>query len=229
MAVEHAAAIGVDQFLQGDARRSEFHPGRLHPAADAEGTQPLAAIQPKAAEPGRATLDDIAHPIQGLEVVFECGASEQTDFSDVGRTHTRFAALAFDALDHRRLFAADIRPGAAPQLDVRQRAGRIGPQPGNLTLQNGPAAVILVAQVEVAGGNAHHLRGNQHALEKAVRVALEISAILEGARLALVDIHRHQPGRGVAAHDAPFAPCRKTRAAQAAQARVAQGFDHLFR
>ncbi len=53
-----------------------------------------------------------------------------------------------------------------------------------------------------------------------MRIALEVVAVLEGARLALVDVHRHQARRGLGAHDLPLAPGREARAAEAAQARV---------
>jgi hypothetical protein len=74
----------------------------------------------------------------------------------------------------------------------------------------------------------HHLRGDQHAFEKAVRVALQVETVLEGAGLAFVDVDGHQARGGLLAHDAPLAPCRETCAAQAAQAGVLQRLDHRF-
>ena len=59
-----------------------------------------------------------------------------------------------------------------------------------------------------------------------MRIALEVGAVLEGAGLALVDVHRHQPRRRLLAHDAPLAPGRKARAAEAAQARVLHRLEH---
>ena len=88
--------------------------------------------------------------------------------------------------------------------------------------------MVFVAQVDVDGLDAHDLRGNQHAFQKAMRVALKIASVLERAGLALVDIHRHQARRGLLAHDAPLAPGRKARAAQTAQAGVFHGFDDGF-
>ena len=51
-------------------------------------------------------------------------------------------------------------------------------------------------------------------------IALEIVAVLEGARLTFVDIYRHQARRGFPANNAPFATGREPRATKAAQARV---------
>ena len=53
-----------------------------------------------------------------------------------------------------------------------------------------------------------------------MRVALQVVAVLEGARLALVDVDRHQTRRGPGRHRLPLAARRKAGAAEAAQARV---------
>ena len=50
-----------------------------------------------------------------------------------------------------------------------------------------------------------------------MRIAFEVVAILERARLTFVDVDRHEARRGLAANDAPLASRRKTRAAEAAQ------------
>ena len=229
MPLEHAATVFVDQFACSDAGRRQLDPRLTHPTADAEAAQAASAVSTESAEPGGASLEDVAHPEEGLEIVLKRRPSEETDFCDVGRAHAGFAALALDAFDHRRLFAADVGTCAAAQLDARQRAGRIGLQAGDLILQDRPAAVVLVAQIEVAGLDANRHRGYQHALEKSVRITLEIGPVLEGARLALVDIDGHQPWAGLPAHDPPFATSRETRAAQAAQARIFHGGDQVLR
>ena len=80
--------------------------------------------------------------------------------------------------------------------------------------------MVFVAQIDVATLNADHLRGNQQTLQKTVRVALQVGAVLEGSGFAFVNVHRHQPGSSVIADDAPFAPRWKTRPAQTAQTGV---------
>ena len=69
-----------------------------------------------------------------------------------------------------------------------------------------------------------HPGGDQHAFDEAVRIALEIVAVLEGAGLALVGVDREQARRRLGAHQRPFAAGRKAGAAEAAQSGVA---DHL--
>ena len=70
------------------------------------------------------------------------------------------------------------------------------------------------------------MRGDQRAFDEAVRVALKVNAVFEGAGLALVDVHRDQSRCRLLAQDAPLAPGRETGATQAAQAGAGQGRDH---
>ena len=217
MALGHAAAVLVQQFLQRDAGGRQFHPRIAHAAADAKGAQAVAPVATLGVKPVCALVQQSAQPVQGLEVVLQGRSSEQADFGNVGRAQARLATLALDAFQHRRLFAADVGAGAAPQFQARQRTGRVGLEGGEFLLQQGAAAVVFVAQVEVAAVHADHLGGNQHPFEKAVRVALQVMPVLEGAGFALVDVHGHEARRRLRAHDAPLAGGRKSGAAQAAQ------------
>jgi hypothetical protein len=197
---------------------ASFTPGSRHAPADAERAQALAAVAALAANQSGPALDDVAHPVQRLEVVLQRRPAEQAHLRDVGRAQARLAALALDRLDHRRLFAADVgarRRGAA-RCAAAGTAGRRAAR--RVRAAAGAAAVVLVAQVDVDGLDAHRPGGDQHAFQEAVRVALQVEAVLEGAGLAFVDVDRHQARRGLLAHDAPLAPGRKARAAQAAQA-----------
>src|SRR6185295_17916270 len=94
--------------------------------------------------------------------------------------------------------------------------------------KDGPAAGVFVAQVDIDLAHARAPGGDQHAFEEAMRVALEVPAVLEGARLALVDVHRHQARLGLGGDDLPLAAGRKAGAAQAAQTRVLHDLGDLF-
>ena len=61
-----------------------------------------------------------------------------------------------------------------------------------------------------------------------MRIAFEVHTILERARLAFVNIHRHHPRAFFGAHDAPLAPRRETRAAQTTQAGGLHYFDQVL-
>ena len=109
-----------------------------------------------------------------------------------------------------------------------QRHRRVGLQRGDFLRQQFAARRILVAQVDVDGVDAHRPRGDQHAFQEPVRVALEVVAVLERAGFAFVDVDRHQARRWFGAHDAPLATRRKAGAAQAAQAGVFHHLQHRF-
>ena len=114
----HAAAIFLDQLARGHARGREHHAGLLDAAGDREAAQALALAPAVRGEPGGALLDDVAHPVQRLDILLERRAAEQADLRDVRRAMARQAALALDRFDHRGFFAADIGAGAAAQMDA---------------------------------------------------------------------------------------------------------------
>ena len=86
---------------------------------------------------------------------------------------------------------------------------------------------IFVADIEISVGGLDDPGRDQHALDEAMRIALEIIAILERARLAFVAIDREQARRRLGAHQRPFAPGRKAGAAEAAQAGIADELDDV--
>ena len=55
---------------------------------------------------------------EGLDVVDRRRLAEQPDLDREGRLVPRLAALALDRFEERRLLAADVGAGAAPELDV---------------------------------------------------------------------------------------------------------------
>src|SRR3546814_7630056 len=108
--------------------------------------------------------------------------------------------------------------GAAAQLQRAVFREARGLQLGDLLQQDLARRRILVAQVDVAALAADRPGGDQRALEEAVRIALQVEAVLEGAGLALVGVDRHQARPLEAAHDLPLLAGREAGAAEAAQA-----------
>jgi hypothetical protein len=102
-----------------NARWREFDAGLLHAAGDREAAQSPALAPAMRAEPTGALLDDVAHPVERLDVLLQRRPAEQADLRHVRRAVARQAAFAFDRFDHRRFFAADISAGAAPQMQLR--------------------------------------------------------------------------------------------------------------
>src|SRR5450631_4707254 len=117
-AVDHAAAEFLDQFARGDAGRRQYHARLFDAAGDREAAEALALMAALRSHPFRALLDDVAHPEQRFDVLLQRRAAKQSDLRDIRRAVARQAALAIDRFDHRRLFAADIGAGAAPQMQL---------------------------------------------------------------------------------------------------------------
>src|SRR5690606_19883567 len=201
--------------------------GVLHATGDRVRAQALAAMRAVRGEPVGTLDDDVAHPVQGFHVVLERRTPEQADLGDVRRAQARHAALAFDRLDHRRLFAADVGTRAATQVDLGHvRYRRLGFELLDLGRRSSDLAMVLVAQVNVDFLDADRPGRDQRALAESVRIALEVVAVLEGAGLALVDVDRHQARAVEALDDAPLAPGREARATETAQARVFHDLEH---
>ena len=199
MAVLHAAGIGLDQFADGHACRRDLHAGILDAARHREAAEALVAFLALRGEPCRAALDDVAHPVQRLDVLLERRTAEQADLRNVRRTVPRQAALAFDRFDHRGFFAADVGARAAPQMHMRVRGKPCLFEPLDLREQHQPDFRILVADIDIDRRRLDHPCADQHAFEEAMRIAFEIVAVLERAGFALVAVHRHQPRRGFGA------------------------------
>ena len=171
-----------------------------------------------AGPPGRATLDDVAHPEQRFDIVDQRRPAEQADPERQRRLVARQAAPALERVEQRRFLAADIGAGATTQVDGRP-ARR---QARDLALENGAGDRILVAQVEIDRVRPHHMGADQHALEEAMRVRFKVKPVLEGAGLALVGVHHHQARAGFGPHGAPFAGGGKAGTAEPAQGRVVE-------
>ncbi|MNX85972.1 hypothetical protein D3C86_1178300 [compost metagenome] len=156
--------------------------------------------------------------------------AKQPDLRYIGRAQPGHATLALDRFDHGRLFTADIRAGTPAQMDLGQAGHRRrGAQLRQRLGQHGAAARVLIAQVDIDGGHAGHARSHQHALQEAMRIALQVDAVLERARLAFVDIDGHQAWRRLGPDDAPFAASGKARPAEPAQAGVLHHGDQRVR
>src|SRR5262249_5157000 len=119
--VEHAPAVLVNELLKRDARRRQMDPRPLHTPAHRERAQAVAAAPSVSGEPGGPVLEDRADPVQRLHVVLERGTAEQPDLRHVRRTQTRLPALPLNRIDHRGLFAADVRARSPAEVERRNR------------------------------------------------------------------------------------------------------------
>src|SRR5262249_27617765 len=155
---------------------------------DRKAAQPLAPVAALAGEPVGTLLDDVAHPAEGLDVVAQGRAAKEPDLGREGWSLARQSALALNAFEHRRFFAADIGAGATAEMDlcVWRQVG--GLDCGDLPVEDGAALRVFVTQIDVNVSRLDHPSRDQHPFEKPMRIGLEKIAVLESARLAFVAI-----------------------------------------
>src|SRR5258708_39052155 len=94
VALLHAAAMVLDQAPEGDPGRRDLDAGLFDPAGDGEGAKPLAPVLALACEPLGAALDDVADPVQRLDIVDERRPAEEPDLGGRRRLGPRQGGLA---------------------------------------------------------------------------------------------------------------------------------------
>src|SRR5665648_112310 len=104
---EWFAAIGTDRST-----------GPGHVAGDAQQLRPGRPIRPDGGEPVRTLGKGRGRPGEGLDVVHRGGRAVQAADHRERRTVARLTAAPFQALDQRRLLAADVRARAQVDVDV---------------------------------------------------------------------------------------------------------------
>ena len=114
--------------------------------------------------------------------------------------------------------AADIGAGAAAHVHARTARRQLC----DLALEHFERGRIFVAQIDVDVGRVDDMRADQHAFEEAMRIGIEIEAILERAGLALVAIDAISRGPGSPSTARHLRPVGKARAAEPAQGGVVE-------
>ena len=206
-------------------------------AREAEQLGPGRALGPDPGEGLAAVGHDAQDVGQRLDVVDDRRLAEQPDLDRERRLVARLAALALDRLEERRLLAADVGAGAAPELDVEgearaqdvvaEEAGLAGTVDGVGHARLGLG--VLAADVEVALRGAGREGGDRHRLDGRERVALEQDAVLERARLGFVGVADEVVGlRGLGGDRGPLATGREGRAATAEEPRFGDLGGHAL-
>src|SRR5262249_54126676 len=144
---EHPAAILVDQLPGRDAHWRDLDARPPHPPGDREAPQSPSAVAPLGVEPVPAALQDAPDPEGGLDVVDERRPPEEPDLGRKRWLVPGVAALPLDALQHRRLLAADISPRAPSQVDRQSARDPLVGEPGQLSIEQYTQMWVLVAEV----------------------------------------------------------------------------------
>ena len=183
----------------------------------------------EAREPSRAAAQDRRSGGDRLDIVHRRRAAVESHAGRKRRLHARHALLAFERLEHRCLFAADICACAVMDVEVERPAVDIvlADEFGLVGLVDRCLEVlafedVFAAQVYVSRMGAHAERGDQRALDQRMRIVAQDLAVLAGARLGFVGVDDkivRSLGIDVLGHERPFQPGRKAGAAAAAHAR----------
>ncbi len=136
---------------------------------------------------------------QGLDIVDNRRAGEDTDHGGEGRLEAWKPPLALDGFDESRLLSADVGAGAAVDMDLEIVAAAddvlpeevLAPSLGDCSFEDLGLAHELTANVNVRRVGVDGIRRDGDSLENHVGVDQDQLAILEGARLRLVGVADH--------------------------------------
>ena len=177
--------------------------GTLAVAADGVQFGAAAVRGANGGPPGAAVQRNLRRRAEGFHVVDDGRLAQVALLDREGRADARRAALAFERLDQRAFFAADISARAHMNGDVKvkplhaqnavaQQALRA--PTGERGLQCVEQVAVFAAQVQQPGARVQQPRCHGHALEHRVGLAVEQHTVLEGAGFAFVGIAHHHAG-----------------------------------
>ncbi len=203
-------------------------------AGDAEEARAAVALGAELGVGLAAHQQDVRGAGDGLGVVDDGGAAVEADDGREGRLDARNAALAFERLHQRGLFADLVGAGAGLRDDVEVEAGAedvlaeeaLGVGVGDGLLHDLEQVAILAAQIDEADLRADGEAGDHGAFDDRVRVVQEDDVILAGAGLGLVAVDQDVLGLvGLLGHEGPLHAGGEAGAAATAQAGGLHGVD----
>ena len=167
----HAAAMGVDEFADGDSgRRRSSRRVRGRGPKPTTRAGPCLRSRRGRRTPRRRLRGFGRKPIERLDIVDEGRAPEEALLRGKGRAMAGKPAFSLQAFEERRLLAADIGAGAAPQMHGNAAVEAGLAQRRELGDEDFPRRRIFVTQIDVdfrrfdrPGGEAPCLRGSDAA------------------------------------------------------------------
>src|SRR5207249_9836006 len=132
-------------------------------------------------EPVGASLHDVRHAGERLDVVDDRRAAEQAVRGGKGRLDARVAALALERFDEPGLLAADVgaRSAVHPDVEIEARTEDVAAEEaraaglGDRRLETLGAEGELAADVDIRGVTSDRVGRDDDALEQLVRVLLD--------------------------------------------------------
>ncbi|MCY1423094.1 hypothetical protein D9M71_388000 [compost metagenome] len=184
-----------------------------------------------------AVADDGRHVAQGLDVVHAGRLAPHANGGREGRLGARVGAAAFQGVDQRGFFAADVAAGtgvheqleveAAAQDVLAQKACSLGFFHGTVEVLGG--GDVFATQEDVATVGFQCAGTDQHAFDQQMGQLLHQHAVFPGVGLHFIrvaqqvaDVHGFVFG-----HQAPLHASGKACAAATLEARVLDGLDDV--
>src|SRR6185312_11006302 len=198
----------------------------LDVAADSEQARATVAFRADFGIGFAAHQQNVRHGGDGFGVVDDGGAAVESDYSREWRLDAGNAALAFERLHQRRLFADFVRASAGLRHDVEVDAGTEdvlaeeapGVGIGDSLLHDLAQVAILAAQVDEAHLRADGEPGDHGAFNYGVRIVQKDEMVLAGAGLTFVSVDEDVLGLvRLLWNERPFKSRGKARAAATAQ------------
>ena len=186
-----------DQLAERHAVLDLVHAGRLDAPGQAEQSRARRVRRAELRVLEAAHREHLEHVHERLDVVDTGRLAEQALLDGERRLVARLAALALDRVEQRGLLAADVRAGAAPQLDVEGEAlahhvvaeEASGRAPASIAFSSIEVAMrVLAPDVEEPLLRPGREAGDRQRLDHRERVVLHQDAVLEGAGLGLVRV-----------------------------------------
>ncbi len=236
-AIAHATGVVFEQLARGNAEWQFPQAWVLHLAGEAHqfGAMVFAAFAGQRLVPVVAVGDDGRDIAQGFDVVHARRLAPHANGGREGRLGARVGAAAFQRVDQRGFFTADVAAGAGvhEQLEIETAAQDIlAQQAGGLGFIDGAVEVlrcggVFATQEDVAAVGLQGAGADQHALDQQMGLLLHQHAVLPGVRLHFVrvaqqvaDVHGFVFG-----HQAPLHASGEACTATALEARV---LDRLY-
>ena len=237
--IAHAARVIFEDLARGGAER-QFPDARvLHPSREAHQLGAGVFTGRNVLIPLDAVGQNRRNVAQGFNVVH---AGRFPPYAGAGRERrlrTWIGAAAFEGVNQRGFFAADIAPcpSVHKQFEVKTGAKDIFPQQARFgRFGDCPAQVlrrfdIFAAQEDIAAVGFQRERGDQHAFHQQVRQLFHQQAVFIGARLHFIGVTQQVTDvHGlVFRHQAPLQTGGKARAAAPFQAGVFYRSDDFIR
>ena len=194
--------------------------------AESEGLIPVGAV-----------IDDVGNGAESFDVVDGGGFVLESVRDREGRLVAREGMFAFEGIEERSFFSANVSTCSAADVKVEGEAAiedvvaekACFEEFGEATFEEGVGLGVFVTEVDESPGRASGKASDDHAFEEGIRIVVHEGAILEATRFAFVGVTDDGFGMAVAVGDGfPFESGRKASSPASGEFGSGDGFDNAF-